>query len=73
MLPAKALENYEQLPAEAKQQVIDFIEFIKERYPQGQKNKTITSIEDSFGLLKTDRSVSLEEIDEAIKKQGGTL
>lgn len=73
MLPAKALEDYEQLPAEAKRQVIDFIEFMKWRYLREQKSKAIASIEGSFGLLKTNRSVSLEEMEEAIARQGSRL
>jgi hypothetical protein len=69
MLPATILQDIEQLPPAAQSQVIDFIEFMKSRYPVEQTNAQ-SSVEQSFGAIHVKRRVSLEQMDEAIK-QGG--
>ncbi|MBK8452379.1 MAG: hypothetical protein WAQ53_16140 [Thiofilum sp.] len=66
------LNDFETLPPDAQQQVIDFIAFIKSRY---QTRKTVVqqpNAESSFGVIKVKKKVSLEQMDEAIRK-GGTL
>ena len=67
MLPAEVLQDYETLPTEAQRQVIDFIEFMKARYQKTKSESKTSSIEDSsFGLLKANRTVTLDEMDKAV-------
>lgn len=73
MLPTETLQHYESLPNEAKLQVIDFIEFMRSRYQAKQSPSPINSIESSFGLITAKHSVTLEEMDQAIKAEGGKL
>lgn len=69
MLPASILQDIEQLPPAAQSQVIDFIEFMKSRYPVEQTDVQ-SSVEQSFGAIHVKKRVTLEHMDEAIK-QGG--
>ncbi|PWR00603.1 DUF2281 domain-containing protein [Leucothrix pacifica] len=73
MLPAEVLQDYETLPTEAQRQVIDFIEFMKARYQKTKSENKTSSIEDSFGLLKASRTVTLDEMDMAVETEGGKL
>lgn len=73
MLPAEVLQDYEKLPNEAQRQVIDFIEFMKAKYQKPKLIKEELSIESSFGLLKAKHTVTLDEMDRAIKAEGGKL
>lgn len=76
MLPAKALEDYEQLPDEARKQVIDFIGFMKLRYGSEKKlspHPDSHSGKGSFGTIHVERSVSLEDMEEAIAREGSRL
>lgn len=71
MLPAEVLQDYEKLPSEAQRQVIDFIEFMKARYQKPKPIPEELSIESSFGLLKAQHTVTLEDMDKAIQVVGG--
>ena len=73
MLPAEVLQDYEKLPNEAQRQVIDFIGFMKAKYQKPKLIKEELSIESSFGLLKAKHTVTLDEMDRAIKAEGGKL
>ena len=73
MLPAEILQDYEKLPSEAQRQVIDFIEFMKARYQKQKAEKNSSSIENSFGLLTAEHSVTIEEMDKVIETEGGKL
>lgn len=73
MLPVEVLQDYEKLPNEAQRQVIDFIEFMKAKYQKPKLIKEELSIESSFGLLKAKHTVTLDEMDRAIKAEGGKL
>lgn len=71
MLPTKALQTYETLPDEAQQQVIDFIEFMKSKHKAKQAKvatKDKQKTKGSFQSIHVTRSVSLEEMDDAIAK-----
>lgn len=77
MLPTEISHDYEQLPLEAKQQVVDFIEFLKSKYPKTSElditeipSKKLSS---TFGSIHVTRSVSLEEMDEAIAEGASRL
>jgi imidazolonepropionase-like amidohydrolase len=72
MLPPAILEDFNALPPDAKQQVLDFIAFIKQRYPTPVK-KTHLRKDSSFGAIKAKRRVTLEQMDEAIRTGGGSL
>lgn len=66
MIPTEVLQDYESLPSEAQQQVIDFIAFMKSRYQKPTPVDETLSIEGSFGLLKANRTITFEEMDRAI-------
>nr|CAA6829044.1 MAG: Unknown protein [uncultured Thiotrichaceae bacterium] len=69
MLPAETLNDYEHLPKEAKQQVVDFIEFMKSKYKTTStpvSSDSQLASKGSFHSIHVTRSVSLEEMDEAI-------
>ena len=66
MIPAEVIQDYESPPSEAQQQVIDFIAFMKSRYQKPVPVDEALNIESSFGLLKANRTVTLEEMDRAI-------
>jgi len=75
MQSADILDDYEQLPHEAKQQVADFIAFMKSKHQVGnkQKPKISNSTAGSFGSIHVTRSATLEEMDAAIMQEGGRL
>lgn len=73
MIPITVQRDFETLPLDAQQQIIDFIAFIKSRYQtQVTKQATITT-ESSFGSIKVKKRVSLEQMDEAIRQRGAAL
>lgn len=72
MLPPTAVQDFDALPPHAKQQVLDFIAFIKSRY-QPTTKKTGLTPDSSFGAIKVKRRVSLEQMEQAIRKAGSTL
>ena len=73
MLPTHVIEDYEALPPEAQQQVIDFVAFMKSRYHSLKQGMLDAEIEDSFGILVARKSVTLEEMDKVIRQRGADL
>lgn len=73
MIPNALQQDFEVLPPEAKQQVVDFVAFMKARYAKDGKAAEKDSIESSFGIIKVDRAVTLEQMDEAVRRMGGEL
>lgn len=76
MLPIEISHDYEQLPLEARQQVIDFIEFLKSKYPRSSEldiTEKPSKKFSAFGSIHVTRSVSLEEMDEAIAEGASRL
>lgn len=75
MLPAQALEDYKQLPNEAQQQVLEFIEFMKFKYQPNPRRPAanVPLSKGAFGSIHVTRSVSLEEMEDAIAQQGSRL
>lgn len=70
MLPSTVLQDIEQLPPAAQSQIIDFIEFLKTRYPA---SPSVTQpIEQTFGVIHVQKRVSLEQMDEAIRQGGAS-
>jgi len=68
----------QKLPENLQKEVLDFICFLEERYsfkPITQHNKQLTDeeIEQACGILQAPHGVTLEQMDEAIKKRGGSL
>jgi len=67
------------LPEELQIQVLDFINFLEVRYTQNQTveedniSLTDAELEQACGILKAPHSVSLVEMDLAIKSRGGKL
>ena len=74
MLPAHLIEDYNALPPEAQKQVVDFVAFMKNRY-LCIKTGLLESDEkeDSFGILTARKSVTIEEMDQAIQQRGANL
>lgn len=72
MLPPASLDDFNALPPDAKQQVLDFIAFIKQRYQTSVK-KTHLRNDSSFGAIKAKRRVTLEQMDEAVREGGSAL
>ena len=62
MIPNAIIKDFEALPVDAQQQIIDFIAFIKTRY-QTRKNIQPTALEHSFGSIKVKKLVSLAQMD----------
>lgn len=73
MLPHIVLKDFEELPIDAQQQVIDFIAFIKERYKNRKSSYSQIKTESSFGSIKVKKRVSLEKMDAAIREKGASL
>lgn len=68
MTVEEMIRDVNSLPMQAQQQVADFIDFIKLKYP---KNESATSekkltIEDSFGMFSVDKAITDEDIDNAV-------
>lgn len=73
MIPNAVLKDFESLPIDAQQQVIDFIAFIKMRYQMRISNQPQHTPESSFGSIKVKKKVTLEQMDEAIRQRGAEL
>lgn len=69
MIPNAVLKDFESLPIDAQQQVIDFIAFIKTRYQMRKSNPPQNIPESSFGSIKVKKKVTLEQMDEAIRQR----
>ena len=68
----------QRLPENLQKEVLDFICFLEERYsfkPITQHSNQLfdEKIEQACGILQAPHGVSLEQMDEAIKKRGGSL
>lgn len=66
------------LPENLQKEVLDFICFLEARYSfkstaQNDSELTDLEIEQACGILQAPYSVTLEQMDEAIKKRGGRL
>ncbi|MDD5580277.1 MAG: DUF2281 domain-containing protein [Methylobacter sp.] len=66
------------LPKNLQKEVLDFIYFLEDRYSAKsimQRNHELTDeeIEQACGILQAPHGVTLEQMDEAIKKRGGSL
>ena len=72
MIPNAIIKDFEALPIDAQQQIIDFIEFIKIRY-QTRKTTQTTTLDHSFGSIKVKKRVSLAQMDEAIRLKGASF
>jgi len=68
----------QRLPENLQKEVLDFICFLEERYSfksvtQYKHELTDEEIEQACGILQAPHSITLEQMDEAIKKRGGSL
>ena len=66
------------LPENLQKEVLDFICFLEDRYSfksitQLKCELTDEDIEQACGILQAPHNVSLEQMDDAIKKRGGSL
>ena len=73
MIPNAVLRDFETLPLDAQQQIIDFIAFIKSRYQTRVTKQAPITTESSFGSIKVKKRISLEQMDEAIRQRGAVL
>jgi hypothetical protein len=73
MMSNALLKDFETLPLDAQQQVIDFIAFIKSRYQARKSSLSRNTPESSFGSIKVRKKVTLEQMDEAIRQKGAVL
>ena len=73
MIPNAVLRDFETLPLDAQQQIIDFIAFIKSRYQTRIAKQPPITTESSFGSIKVKKKISLEQMDEAIRQRGAAL
>lgn len=62
------IKDVNSLPVQAQQQVANFIDFIKLKYPDINKDikKKELTIEDSFGMFSVDKPISLEGMENRI-------
>ncbi len=69
----------QKLPENLQKEVLDFICFLENRYSfkptTQQHNNSLTDeeIEQACGILQAPHGITLEQMDEAIKKRGGSL
>jgi hypothetical protein len=68
----------QKLPENLQKEVLDFICFLEDRYSfkaKIQHNKQLTDeeIEQACGILQAPHGITLEQMDGAIKKRGGSL
>jgi len=69
----------QKLPENLQKEVLDFICFLENRYSfnpitQQQNNQlTDEEIEQACGILQAPHGITLEQMDEAIRKRGGSL
>jgi Protein of unknown function (DUF2281). len=67
----------QRLPEDLQKEVLDFIFFLESRYAakrSRQTNRVLTDaeLEQACGILKAPHGVSLAQMEDAIKKRGGT-
>jgi hypothetical protein len=68
----------QRLPENLQKEVLDFICFLEERYSfkpitQHKHELTDEEIEQACGILQAPHSITLEQMDAAIKKRGGSI
>jgi hypothetical protein len=68
----------QRLPEDLQKEVLDFICFLEERYSfksvtQIKHEITDEEIEQACGILQAPHGITLQQMDEAIKKRGGRL
>ena len=67
----------QRLPENLQKEVLDFICFLEDRYSfkTRQHNNQLTDeeVEQACGILQAPRGVTLDQMDEAVKKRGGSL
>jgi len=68
----------QKLPENLQKEVLDLICFLEARYspkPITQHNNQLTDeeIEQAYGILQAPHGITLQQMDEAIKKRGGSL
>jgi Protein of unknown function (DUF2281) len=68
----------QKLPENLQKEVLDFICFLEKRYSfkpemQGKSELTDEEIEQACSILQAPHGVTLEQMDEAIKKRGAGL
>ena len=66
MIPNAVLRDFETLPLDGQQQVIDLMAFLKSRYQLRKATQPQNTLESSFGSVKVKRKVTLEQMNEAI-------
>ena len=74
----KITSHSQKLPENLQKEVLDFICFLEARYsfksmPQHKHELTDEEIEQACGILQAPHGITLEQMDEAIKKRGGSL
>lgn len=72
------ISHSQKLPEPLQKKVLDFIFFLETRYSTKVKSKdsyglSKEEIGQFCGILQAPRGISLEQMDEAIKKRGGSL
>lgn len=73
MIPNAVLKDFESLPVDAQQQIIDFIAYIKSRYQTRKSSQPQNTPESLFGSIKVKKKVSLEQMDKAVRQRGAEL
>lgn len=65
----------QKLPESLQKGVLDFICFLEDRYSFKPITQQLTDeeIEQACGILQAPHGITLEQMDEAIKKRGGSL
>ena len=72
------IPHSQRLPENLQKEVLDFICFLEARYSfksiiQNKNELTDEEIEQVCGILQAPHGITLEQMDEAIKKRGGSL
>ncbi len=73
MIPATVQQDFDMLPPDAQQQIIDFIQYIKCIHQKKQSITEEQKAEKSFGMIKVRKKVTLEQMDSAIERAGASL
>ena len=68
----------QRLPENLQKEVLDFICFLEERYSfksvtQHKDELTVDEVEQACGILQAPHGITLQQMDEAIKKRGWNL
>ena len=68
----------QRLPENLQKEVLDFICYLEERYSfksvtQHKHELTDEEINRAYGILQASHVITLQQMDEAIKKRGGSL